>query len=76
MVYGESLPPALYYHIKDKGTQKAEIDFLIEKENIIIPIEVKSAATGHLKSLKYFCSKEHVRTGIKTSLAPYLGLAL
>lgn len=69
--HGETRPPALYYHLRDKGSQKAEIDFLIEIENKIYPIEVKSSATGHLKSLKYFCSKDHVEAGIKVSLARY-----
>lgn len=64
-------PPSLFYHLKDKGSQKAEIDFLIEGENKIIPIEVKSSAPGHLKSLKYFCDSKSSPIGIKTSLAPF-----
>lgn len=52
---GPALSPQLFYHLRDKGSQKAEIDFLIESNGKIYPIEVKSAAAGHLKSLKYFC---------------------
>ena len=64
-------PPQLFYHLRGKGSQKAEIDFLVEESNHIIPIKVKSSAKGHLKSLKYFCQVKQWKIGIKTSLAPF-----
>ena len=66
-----SLNPCLYYHLKDKGSQKAEVDFLIENNSRIFPVEVKSTAKGHLKSLKYFCSSKRAKVGIKVSLAKF-----
>ncbi|MBF0367236.1 MAG: ATP-binding protein [Oligoflexia bacterium] len=63
--------PTLFYHLRDKGTQKAEIDFLFEKKSKIYPMEIKSSAKGHLKSLKYFCDSKKSPAGIKISLAPY-----
>lgn len=68
---GPKSPPLLHYHLKDKGSQKAEIDFLIEKSSSIYPIEVKSSATGHLKSLLYFCKKNKSQFTYKFSLAQY-----
>ena len=65
---GPSPTPGLVYHLRDKGTQKAEIDFLIERKGRIYPIEVKAAPKGHLKSLKYFCRNKKSPLGIKMSL--------
>ena len=49
---------SLIYHLRDKGSQKAEIDFLIEAKGKIYPIEIKSSSKGHLKSLRYFCESK------------------
>lgn len=68
---GSTEPPSLIYHLRDKSTQKAEVDFLIESGQQIIPIEVKSAKAGHLKSLKYFCTEKNSTLAIKMSLAEY-----
>ncbi len=61
----------LFYHLKDKGIQKAEIDFLIEIGQSIYPIEVKSSSKGHLKSLMYFCESKKSKIGFQTSLAEF-----
>jgi len=71
-IAGPNLSPKLYYHLRDKGTQKAEIDFLFENNNSIYPIEVKSTSQGHLKSLKYFCNQKKSKIGIKVSLAKFM----
>lgn len=65
---GPSLPPNLIYHLRDRGSQKAEIDFLIEEKGKVYPLEVKSSSKGHLKSLKYFCSSKNCEFGIKVCL--------
>jgi len=48
------IKPRLYYWHREARNSSAEIDYLIQKENRIIPIEVKSGAAGRLRSLKYF----------------------
>ena len=60
--------PELYYWLRDKGSQKGEVDFIIQKNDQIIPIEVKAAESGHLKSLFYFCKEKKKRLGVKISL--------
>ncbi len=45
----------------------AEIDFLFEKENALIPVEVKAADNTQAKSFKLFCKKYAPRTGFKLS---------
>ena len=66
-----SFDPRLHYHLKDKGSQKAEIDFLVESKGSVYPVEVKSSSKGHLKSLKYFCKSKKSKIGIKVSLATF-----
>lgn len=42
------------FWIREKKTSTAEVDYLYKFKNFIIPIEVKSGATGKLKSLHLF----------------------
>jgi predicted AAA+ superfamily ATPase len=48
------LKAQLFYWHREAKTSNAEIDYLIQKGNRVIPIEVKSGAPGKLKSLKIF----------------------
>ncbi len=66
-----TLEPQLIYHLRDKGSKKAEIDFLIEYKRKIYPIEVKSASRGHLKSLKYFAEKKNTSLCFKVCLKEF-----
>lgn len=54
---------SIYYWLRDQQSNKAEVDFLIEKGLQIIPIEVKAGRTGNIRSLVEFirdkCSKEN-----------------
>ncbi len=67
----EKRGPELYYWLKDKGTQKAEVDFLIQKAGKVIPVEVKSTSTGHLKSLFYYLKEKRITDAYKVSLSDY-----
>jgi predicted AAA+ superfamily ATPase len=49
--------PRLYYWLRDKSNQKAEIDFVFNIGKNIIPVEVKSGKSGKFKSLFYFMEK-------------------
>ncbi|MFZ2655970.1 MAG: AAA family ATPase [Victivallales bacterium] len=46
--------PRLHYWLREGRQSNAEIDFLIESAPSIIPVEVKSGASGSLKSLHQF----------------------
>jgi hypothetical protein len=46
--------PRLHYWLREGRQANAEIDFLIEAAPSIIPVEVKSGASGSLKSLHQF----------------------
>lgn len=64
----EKRGPELYYWLRDKGTQKGEIDFIIQNKTSVIPVEVKSTAAGHMKSLFYFSKEKSKTKGFKISL--------
>jgi len=65
---GPSFAPSLSYHLRDKGSQKAEVGFLIEWKRDIYPLEVKASSKGHLKSLKYFALNKKSKLCFKVCL--------
>jgi hypothetical protein len=44
----------LYYWARDAKNSNAEIDYLIQKEGILIPVEVKDGPSGKLRSLHLY----------------------
>ena len=63
--------PLLYYWAREAKNSNAELDFLIQKEGEVIPIEVKSGSIGRLRSMHMYMEKYQLRQGIKISQAPY-----
>ncbi len=62
----------LYYWHREERSSQAEIDYLIQKEQYLIPIEVKSGASSSLKSLHLFLqSHQNSPYGIKFSTQNY-----
>lgn len=57
-----------YYTSESK---KYEIDFLIEYDSKVIPIEVKAEENIHAKSLKEFIEKNNTEINIRTSMLDY-----
>ena len=55
--------PQLFYWLRDKKNENAEVDFVISHLDKITPIEIKSGQSGRLKSLVQFVEKN------KTSIA-------
>lgn len=58
-----------YYWTNDRGN--AEIDFLIDTGNEVVPIEVKAETNLKAKSLKTFCEKYNPKMAIRTSMTDY-----
>ncbi len=46
-----------HFWSREKKQSNAEIDFLIQHENLIVPVEVKSGAAGRLRSLHQFMDR-------------------
>ncbi len=58
---------SLFFWSRDKKSSMAEVDYVTDVDNKIIPIEVKAGATGHLKSLKIFIQEKNSNIGIRFS---------
>ena len=56
-----------YWHNERKGTS-AEVDYLIQRDTKIIPIEVKSGQTGKMKSMMVYLKQHNSAYGIRLSL--------
>ena len=57
------------YWTNDRST--AEVDFVIQHEGEIIPVEVKATENLKAKSFKLFCEKYNPKNAIRTSLSDY-----
>jgi len=79
---GDLEDPGLFYWHRDSLKSMAEVDYLCEGGRYSIPIEVKSGAAGHLKSMHRFmetfiatplglkCSRESMRRDGKIITVP------
>jgi hypothetical protein len=43
----------------------AEVDYVIQHHNYVIPVEVKAGTTGSLKSLHYFMGIKHFSRAVR-----------
>jgi predicted AAA+ superfamily ATPase len=58
----------LYYWHREKRGSSAEVDYLIEQDNQVVPVEVKSGSTGKMQSLNLFIDEKKSTKGIRISL--------
>ena len=60
----------LYYWLRDKKAQNAEVDFIIARKGEVLPIEVKSDVSGKLKSLLIFMAeRKNLSRAIRINLS-------
>ncbi|MEA3496489.1 MAG: AAA family ATPase [Bacteroidota bacterium] len=65
----------VYYWSRDAKSSSAEVDYVIEKNGKILPIEVKSGVAGKLKSLHLLLERyKNISTGLVLSSRPYFEL--
>lgn len=57
----------LYYWARKAKSSIAEIDYIIEKNAQVIPLEIKSGSTGRMKSMHMFIEKYNCQKAIKIS---------
>jgi predicted AAA+ superfamily ATPase len=60
--------PQLYYWHREALNSSAEVDYVIQQGEKIIPIEVKSGSSGKMQSLHLFLNEKKSTYGIRTSL--------
>ncbi|GHV10023.1 ATPase [Bacteroidia bacterium] len=61
-------PTQLYYWQRDKRGSEAEIDYIIQYNQTVVPVEVKAGTKGTMQSLFLFLSEKQYPYGIRTSL--------
>ncbi len=59
----------LYYYTNERSS--AEIDFVLDNGESIIPIEVKAEQNLKAKSLQVYCNKYNPKKAVRTSMADY-----
>ena len=58
----------LYYWQREALNSQAEVDYVVQQGEKIIPIEVKSGTTGKMQSLHLFIKEKQSEYGVRTSL--------
>lgn len=67
LIAGENVEP--YYYSAENS--KGEIDFILQGNTSVIPLEVKSEENLRAKSLKAFCEKYKPKYAVRTSMSDY-----
>ena len=62
------MPENLYFWTRENPKSSAEIDYLFQRNEQIIPIEVKSGTSGKMQSMHLFLNEKQANFGIRTSL--------
>ena len=62
-------PDYLGYWTNERST--SEVDFILQKDGLIIPIEVKSGENLESRSFTLFCDKFKPDLAVKTSMLPF-----
>jgi predicted AAA+ superfamily ATPase len=58
----------LYFWSREKAHSNAEVDYVVQRGEKIIPIEVKSGSTGQMQSMHVFLKEKNAEYGIRASL--------
>ena len=67
LIAGENVDP--YYYSAENS--KGEIDFILQGNTSVIPLEVKAEENLRAKSLKAFCEKYKPKYAVRTSMSDY-----
>lgn len=62
--------PELHYWLREGRANNAEVDFLLQIGQTVVPVEVKAGKGGSLKSLFQFSAAKHSRVACRFDLNP------
>jgi predicted AAA+ superfamily ATPase len=65
---GSGFMPSLFYWLRDKKSENAELDFVTDRQGAVLPIEVKTGQTGTLKSLIQFVYEKKCARAVRLDL--------
>jgi predicted AAA+ superfamily ATPase len=61
-------PTELYYWQREKSGSLAEVDYVVQCDAGIVPVEVKSGTKGSMQSMYVFLSEKNYKYGIRCSM--------
>lgn len=67
---GGRAEPRLYYWLREGKDKNSEVDFVMQIDEHIVPIEVKAGASGSLKSLQHFVVEKKIPLACRLDLNP------
>ena len=65
-------PGRLHFWVRQAAHSNAEVDYLLGDSGRLLPVEVKSAASGALRSLHQFLWRSGQEVGIRLYSGPFL----
>lgn len=70
LLKGESCydPKQLYCWAREKKTGNAQVDYIVQQGELILPVEVKAGTQGAMQSIRTFMTEKKLKRGVRTSL--------
>jgi uncharacterized protein len=65
------IKPDLFYWQREKKGSNAEVDYVVENNGKIFPVEVKASSRGSMQSMQIFLSERGFETGIRIAGEPF-----
>ena len=62
--------PALYFWARAERTSNAEVDYVIQHQSAVIPVEVKAGTTGQLRSVHQFLREKRRHLALRLDASP------
>lgn len=59
--------PVLHYYSREKKGSEAEIDYLLQHDSKVVPVEVKAGTAGTLKSLHQFMAERDFELAVRVN---------
>ena len=63
--------PEMYYWQNASRNSQAEVDYVLARGGMVIPVEVKASVQGSMQSLWIFMRQHHLHDAIRSSLEPF-----
>ncbi|SCA64230.1 Uncharacterized protein SCG7086_CV_00010 [Chlamydiales bacterium SCGC AG-110-P3] len=66
-IFQPYIEPTLYCWHRERKGSNAELDYVIQHRNLVVPVEVKAGSTGGLKSLHLFMRSKGLRLAVRVN---------
>jgi predicted AAA+ superfamily ATPase len=64
------MPPRLHYWLRERKSGNAEVDYVVSRGDLVVPVEVKSGKSGSLKSILQFAHDRNAGLAVRFDLNP------